>query len=409
MERVFLIRYGEIGLKGQNRKYFEDALQKNIQLAMEAMDDTAGRSSGVRVTKSYGRFYVTGIGVEREQRYLETLSAIPGIVGISPSFVVENNLDSIKNAAILSAKEAISELYPIDTGLSTMTAATFKVHTRRPNKSFPVESPEVNREIGGAILKNVPGLTVDVHNPDILLTVEIRQKHTYVYWNKKPGPGGLPVGASGKAILLISGGIDSPVAGYMAMKRGVEIDALHFWSYPITGERARDKVVDICKVLRRFNPALRLYIAPFTRIQTEIMEKCPEKFRVIIMRRMMMRVATKLGTRTGSLAIFTGENLGQVASQTLESLRAIEDAAGLPVLRPLICFDKVETVRVAEKIGTYDISCLPYEDCCTVFVPKHPATRPRIDLAVEAEKHLAVDELVEECVSNIYEIEPASG
>ncbi len=408
MERVFLIRYGEIGLKGQNRKFFEDMLQKNIQLAMESMDDTTSRNPGVRVTKSYGRFYITGIDARREKPYLEILSAIPGIVGISPSFVAQNNLDAIKDTAVLSVKEAISELYPMDTGLNAKTAITFKVHTRRPNKSFPIESPEVNRETGGAILKNVPGLTVDVHNPDILLTVEIRQKRTYVYWNEKPGPGGLPVGASGKGILLISGGIDSPVAGYMAMKRGVEIDALHFWSYPITGEKARDKVVDVCEVLKRFYPGLRLYIAPFTRIQTEIIEKCPEKFRVTIMRRMMMRVATKLGMKTGSLAIFTGENLGQVASQTLESLRTIENAAGLPVLRPLICFDKVETIKVAKEIGTYDISSLPYEDCCTVFVPKHPVTKPRIDLAVEAEKYLPIDELVNECVLSIYEIGPDS-
>lgn len=405
MERVFLIRYGEIGLKGQNRKYFEDTLQKNIQLAILAMDDTACHSRSIKVSKSYGRFYVTGIDAEKEKLYLEILSGIPGIVGVSPSFVVENSLDAIKAASILSIEQATGELASSWGEMATRLAFTFKIQTRRPNKSFPIKSPDVNREIGGAILKNLPGLAVDVHNPDILLTVEIRQRHTYVHWAEKPGPGGLPVGASGKGTLLISGGIDSPVAGYMAMKRGVDIDALHFWSYPITGERARDKVVDICKVLRRFSPKLRLYVAPFTKIQTQIMENCPEKYRVIIMRRMMMRVATRFSRDIGSKAIFTGENLGQVASQTLESLNVIQDTAGFPVLRPLICFDKVETIRLAEKIGTYDISCLPYEDCCTVFVPKHPVIKPRLELAIEAEKHLAIDELVEECVLHIEEMD----
>ncbi|HHY12661.1 MAG TPA: tRNA 4-thiouridine(8) synthase ThiI [Firmicutes bacterium] len=387
MERVLLIRYGEISLKGQNRRQFEKKLQENIEIAVSAIDVDAGK----RVSKSQGRLYVTGIQTQFEHDYLEALSCVPGIVAVSPGFAVESDLETIKQAAISAVKQAMPEVSP---------PATFKVDTRRADKDFPVKSPEVNREVGAAVLRNVPGLAVDVHNPSIHLTVEIRPGHTYIYRGQVPGPGGLPVGTSGKGILLVSGGIDSPVAGYMAMKRGVAVDALHFWSYPITGERARDKVVDICKVLRKYNPHLRLFVAPFTRIQTEIMDKCPEKYRVITMRRMMMRVASRICRNTGSLAIFTGENLGQVASQTLESLSVIESVSDFPVLRPLICFDKVETVRLAEQIGTYDISILPYEDCCSVFVPKHPVTKPRLDAAVNAEKRLDVKQLAEECAMN---------
>jgi thiamine biosynthesis protein ThiI len=202
-------------------------------------------------------------------------------------------------------------------------------------------------------------------------------------------------------MVLLSGGIDSPVAAYMAMKRGVALDALHFWSFPMTGEKARDKVVRLWRMLREYNPSMNLYIAHFTKIQTAIIELCPEKYRVTIMRRMMMRVATELGKKVGALAIFTGENLAQVASQTLESMAVIEEVAGLPVLRPLLCFDKNEIVKIAESIGTYDVSCLPYEDCCTVFVPKHPVTKPRLDLVMEAEQALPVDDLVKECVESI--------
>ncbi len=300
-------------------------------------------------------------------------------------------MEAGKKAAIFAGEQAKAQMTP---------PVTFKVDTRRADKGFPLTSPEVNQALGAAVLKNVPGLGVDVHNPSIHLIVEIRPGRTYICGGQTEGPGGLPVGTSGKGILLLSGGIDSPVAGYLAVKRGVAVDALHFWSYPITGVRARDKVVEICKVLRKFNPDLRLLIAPFTAIQTQTMDKCPEKYRVIIMRRMMMRVASLICRDMGGLAIFTGENLGQVASQTLESLRVIESTSDYPVLRPLICFDKVETVRLAQQIGTYDISILPYEDCCSVFVPKHPVTKPRPDVAEQAERLLDVEALAKECAAN---------
>ncbi len=400
MKKLFLIRYGEIGLKGQNRRQFEDILQRNIKQAIV----NTHNHTGAQISKSYGRFYVSGIEADEEEAYLDKLSRVPGIVAVNPAFAVENDLSKIKQTAILAIKQAIEQI-AFSQSQSLSEAVTFKVDTRRADKSFPLKSPEVNQEIGAAILRNVPGLTVDVHNPDIHLAIEIRKQGTYVYWNQKRGPGGLPVGSSGKGILLISGGIDSPVAGYMAMKRGVAIDALHFWSYPITGERARDKVVDICRVLRQYNPRLRLFIAPFTKIQTEIMEKCPEKYRVTIMRRMMMRVASEVCRKLGGMAIFTGESLGQVASQTLQSLQVIEEAAGFPVLRPLICFDKIETIQMAEEIGTYDISCLPYEDCCSVFVPKHPVTKPRLNETVKAEKHLDIEKLTEECATNIEQMD----
>ncbi len=385
MNRVLLIRYGEIGLKGRNRSQFEDQLQRNMETALSRVKGY----SGSKVSKSWGRFYVTHLDADLERECLEALSNVPGIVGISPGVVVEKDLESIKNAAVaLLEKDVLGARSPV----------TFKISARRADKSFSFTSPEINRLVGAAALESIPQLAVNVHNPSIHVIIEIRRKHAYIYRNQVPGPGGLPVGVSGKGILLISGGIDSPVAGYMAMKRGVALDALHFWSYPITGYRARSKVVELCKILGKHYTGLRLFIAPFTEIQTEIMNTCPEKFRVIIMRRMMMRVASRLCKKVGGMAIFTGENLGQVASQTLESLSVIEDASDFPVLRPLICFDKVETVRVAQQIGTYHTSILPFEDCCTVFVPKHPVTRPRLDLVLKMEERMEVDALTERCV-----------
>jgi len=385
MERVLLIRYGEIGLKGRNRRQFEDKLKQNVVKALSVLDEDARE----KVSTSHGRFYVTGLESEElEKQYLDVLSRVPGIVAISPGLAVDSDLDAIKQAAVYGMELAKAEFTP---------PVSFKVDTRRADKSFPLTSPEVNQAVGAAVLRNVSGLTVDVHKPAVHLIIEIRSEKTYIYRGQVEGPGGLPVGTSGKGILLLSGGIDSPVAGYLALKRGVAVDALHFWSYPITGIRSRDKVVDICKALRRYSPDMRLLVAPFTKIQTEIMDKCPEKYRVIIMRRMMMRVASIICHKQGGLAIFTGDNLGQVASQTLESLRVIEKVSDYPVLRPLLCFDKVETVRLAQQIGTYDISILPYEDCCSVFVPKHPVTRPRLDAAEKAEELLDVEGLAQEC------------
>jgi thiamine biosynthesis protein ThiI len=385
MEELLLVKYGEISLKGRNRHEFEEALVKHIKLVI-------GEHPGARLERVYGRIYIRSVPGDR--KVLASLTRIPGIVAVAPALRVDNDMDRIRLAAVEAAKRAVKM-----SGEGRKT--TFKAEARRSLKSFPLTSPQINHEVGSAVLAAGLGLTVDVHNPAFVISIEVREEGTFVYWGEERGMGGLPLGSSGRAIVLLSGGIDSPVAGYLAMKRGVALDALHFWSFPTTGERSKDKVVRIWRVLKGFDPNMRLHIAHFTAIQTVILESCPEKYRVTVMRRMMMRVATRLAAKTGALAIFTGENLGQVASQTLESMAAIEDAAGLPVLRPLLTYDKRETVEIAEKIGTYELSCLPYEDCCTVFIPKHPVTKPRLSDVREAEKDLPVDLLIEECVRGI--------
>jgi len=389
-EEVLLIRYGEIGLKGLNQGEFMDALKRHILFALRDI-------SGARISHSSGRFFAENIG--DVELALDRLSRIPGIVAVNPALRVESHIDAIAEAATRMAGEAMETTRGLP-----RPSLTFKVKARRQDKTFPYKSPEIEKVVGARVLEECVSLSVDIHNPDFILNIEVRDSGTYIYWREKRGPGGLPLGASGKGLLLISGGIDSPVAGYMGIKRGVAIDAIHFWSYPVTSERARDKVIDLCRVLQNYNPWLRLYIAHFAAVQTSIIERCPERYRVIAMRRMMMRVASRLAAKAGALAIFTGENLGQVASQTLESLRVIEEAAALPVIRPLVCFDKQETVRIAKEIGTYDLSCLPYEDCCTVFVPRHPVTRPSLQKVLEAERDLPIDNLVEKCVDSIQEV-----
>ena len=384
MKELLLVRYGELGLKGDNRADFERALLRHVEWTVRDMP-------GAFVSRSHGRLYVEGTFDRR--LVLERLRKTPGIVAINPALRVDSEIDAVVEASIAASKEAVDK----------RGFKTFKVEARRGDKRFPLTSPEINRKVGEAVLAANQGLSVDVHSPDFVLTVEVRDTGTYVYWDEVRGPGGLPSGTSGRGLLLLSGGIDSPVAGYLALKRGVKIDALHFWSYPIVGERSKEKVIDLCKALRESGPDLRLYIAHFTDVQSEILEKCPERFRVIVMRRMMMRIACEWASSVGAQAVFTGENVGQVASQTLESLRAIEDVATLPVLRPLICFDKVETVAIARSIGTYDISCLPYEDCCTVFVPRHPVTKPKLEDVRAAESRLDVQSLVAACLKRIEE------
>ncbi len=384
MKEILLIRYGELGLKGDNRAEFERALHRHMDWAIRDMPKAW-------VSRSHGRFYVEG--TFDGPLLLKRLSMTPGIVAVNPAVKVASEMPSIAEAAVACSKEAV-----LKKGFRT-----FKVEARRSDKRFPLTSPEINKELGEAVLQGNEEVTVDVRSPQFTLHVEVRNTGTYIYWDEVRGPGGLPAGTSGRGLLLLSGGIDSPVAGYLAMKRGVKIDALHFWSYPIVGQRSRDKVVELCEALRDANPELKLHIAHFTDIQTEILEKCPERFRVIIMRRMMMRIACEWAAKLGAQAIFTGENIGQVASQTLESLRAIEDVANLPVLRPLICLNKVEIIEIARSIGTYDISCQPYEDCCTVFVPRHPVTRPKLDDVRDAEKLLDVPTLTAACVAKIEE------
>ncbi len=403
MERVILVRYGEIALKGENRRDFELALKRNIEESLEDLE-------GVRVRRAHGRFFVEGPGLAVTGA-VDRLSRIPGVVSVSPARLVPNDLDEIAGAARDIVAEFIedgrrSAHHAVSAGPEREgeRAIAFKVASKRAWKGFPLTSPELDARIGAFLLRTYPELRVDVHHPSLTLGIEVREDGTYLYSKEIPGPGGLPAGTAGKGVLLLSGGIDSPVAGYLAARRGIRVLALHFWSYPITSQRSRDKVVDLAKILRRYDRSVRLYVAHFTEIQTRIMEKCPEKFRVVVMRRMMMRVAEAFALKKGALCIVTGENVGQVASQTLESLRAIEEVTTLPVIRPLACFDKRETVELARKIGTYETSCLPYEDCCTVFVPRHPATKPGLEESRAAESALDIEDLVEKCVENIEEI-----
>ncbi|HBT20127.1 MAG TPA: tRNA 4-thiouridine(8) synthase ThiI [Peptococcaceae bacterium] len=378
MSCVILVRYGEIGLKGKNRIYFERMLMDNIRRSL-------GDLKGIKVSREHGRLYVEH--EEDAERVIERLKKVFGIVSVSPARVVPLDMEAIKEGALDEVKEFLKD------------RGTFKVETKRANKKFPYKSIEINSIVGAHILKNTEDLKVDVNAPLFTVNIEIRENNAYIYSTSYPAPGGLPVGTTGKGGLLISGGIDSPVAGWLAMKRGVEITGIHFYSFPFTSERSKEKVVELCRVLAGYGGPIRLFVVPFTRIQSEIKKNCPEKFYVTIMRRMMFRIAEKICLKEGCTVLFTGENLGQVASQTLESIAVIENVVNIPVLRPLITMDKSEIIEKAKEIGTYDISIQPYEDCCTIFVPKHPATKPKLEEVEKAEeKILGFENLVEEAV-----------
>ncbi|AIS52723.1 tRNA sulfurtransferase ThiI [Thermoanaerobacter kivui] len=380
MQDVLLIKYGELALKGDNRSFFENKLVKNIKSALKDFKE-------VKVEKTHGRIYVECDGDIEE--VIERLKKIFGIVGITRAKKIGLNLEEIYEAAIELMRE--------------YQGKTFKVETKRSNKSFPYDSMEVSRRVGAAVLKNVKGLKVDVHNPDVLLNVEIREM-AFVYAGVIEGAKGLPLGTNGKATVLLSGGIDSPVAAWMMMKRGVEINAVYFHSPPYTSERAKDKVVDLCKVLSQYGQSIKLHVVYFTDLQLEIYEKCPAKFTTIIMRRMMMKIAEKIAKNTGSMALITGESLGQVASQTIESLYVTNASVSMPVFRPLIGMDKTEIIELAQKIGTFEISIRPYEDCCTIFVPKHPATKPTLEKVVEAEEKMDYQKYIDNIEMEIIDV-----
>jgi thiamine biosynthesis protein ThiI len=376
MYQVVLVRYGEIALKGRNRHVFEQALLENIHRNLRGLAPRKIRHAGGRVVVPLHDDWP-----EVNRR----LSTVCGVVSYSPARVAPNDMEAILRLA-LEEMASVAE-----------DGATFKVEANRADKSFPLTSPEIARRAGAFLLKHLPGLKVDVHQPRHRLMIEVRREGTYVYTRVVPGVGGLPVGVSSRAVLLLSGGIDSPVAGYMALRRGVEIIPLHFHSFPFTSERSKEKVIDLCRVLARYAGELRLYVAPFTQIQKAILERCPEELRVTLMRRMMLRVAERVAREEGALAVFTGDSLGQVASQTMESLAVIGAATDLPVMRPLIGLDKAEIVERARRIGTYDISIRPYEDCCALFVPEHPATKPKREKVEAAEARLEVEDLVQRC------------
>ena len=387
MRKVILVRYGEIILKGLNRPVFEDKLMNNIKKSLYGLGK-------VNIIRSQARIYIEPQMEDYDfDAAIEKLVKVFGIVSVSPALKINTDFDEIKQRSLEMIKKLLDEA----NYKTSESDITFKVETKRGDKRFPLQSPEISAQLGEYILDNIPGLKVDVHKPALTLYVEVRE-NTYIYSVIIPSNGGLPVGTNGKALLLLSGGIDSPVAGWMMAKRGVEIEAVHFYSYPYTSERAKDKVIELGKILARYCNRINLYIVPFTEIQLEINEKCPQDQITIIMRRAMMVISEKLAVKTGAQALITGESMGQVASQTIQSLAVTNAAVKMPVFRPLIGMDKNEVIEIAKKIDTFETSILPYEDCCTVFVARHPKTRPRLEEIEKHEAGLQLAGLVEKAV-----------
>lgn len=386
MFKTFLIKYGEIGIKGKNRHLFEEALVRQIERALEKVEGE------FHVYREQGRIYAESKDLFDFEEAVEALQRVFGIVGICPVMKTEDRgLEELGNDVI----GFLTEVYE-------MEGKTFKVDTRRARKNYPVESMEVNAYLGGRILDAFPGAQVDVHRPGIMVHVEIREK-IYIYSKVIPGPGGMPVGTNGKAMLLLSGGIDSPVAGYMISKRGVTLDATYFHAPPYTSERAKQKVVDLAREIAQYTGPIDLHVVNFTDIQLYIYEKCPHEELTIIMRRYMMRLAEHFAREKKCLSLVTGESIGQVASQTMQSLASTNEVCTLPVFRPLIAFDKQDIVDISEKIGTYETSIQPYEDCCTIFVAKHPVTKPNRNVIRRSEQKLSekIDELMQAAIDTV--------
>jgi len=386
MKRVLIVRYGEISLKGLNRPYFEKTLLRNIKNSLKNIGD-------VSVYLESGRIYIDRDSQDTEdcEEIIDKVKKVFGVVSVSPAVIVGSKIEEICN----SAKNLLEEI------LEIKDLQSFKVEASRTNKNFPYKSPDINRIIGSYILENFKELKVDVHNPDIILNVEVKDK-TYIFTEKVDGFGGLPYGTGGKAMLLISGGIDSPVAGWLMAKRGVEIEAVHFHSYPFTSQRALEKVLDLVRILSSYcNERITLFSVNLLEIQKAINEKCPPEELTIISRRFMMRIAEKIALERNCGALITGESLGQVASQTLEGLNVTNSAVNVPVFRPLIAMDKLDIVRIAKQINTYETSIQPYEDCCTVFMPKNPVTKPKLDKILKSESLLDSEGLIERAINGI--------
>ena len=389
MYKAFLIKYGENGVNGKSRYLFEDALVRQIRYALKKTDGE------FEVTKENGRIYATAVSDFDFDEAVEALKTVFGIIGICPVVQIEDNgFDDLADTVI----KYFDSAYP-DKHFS------FKVNARRARKNYPMDSMEINMEMGGRLLDAFPELSVDVHNPDVLLQIEIRNKIN-IYSTEIPGPGGMPVGTAGKAMLLLSGGIDSPVAGYMVAKRGVELEATYFHAPPYTSERAKQKVIDLAKLVAKYSGPITLNVVNFTDIQLAIYEKCPHDDLTIIMRRYMMRSAEELGKESGCLGLVTGESIGQVASQTMHSLYCTNEVCTMPVFRPVIGFDKQEIIDLSEKIGTYETSIQPFEDCCTIFVAKHPVTKPNLNIIQRDEHNLddCIDELFKTAIETTEKI-----
>ncbi len=379
MYKSFLIKYGEIAIKGKNRYLFEDALVSQINYSLKSVD------GDFKVRKVQGRIYVDTLSEYDYDEVIEALSHVFGIVGICPVVLVEDEgFDKLVEDVLVY----MDSVYP-DKNI------TFKVNARRARKNYPMDSMEINAKLGERILEAFPEIRVDVHKPDVLLCVEVREKIN-IYSTEIPGPGGMPVGTNGKGMLLLSGGIDSPVAGYMIAKRGVAIDATYFHAPPYTSERAKQKVVDLAKIVSKYAGPINLHVVNFTDIQLYIYEQCPHEELTIIMRRYMMKIAEHFAKENNCLGLITGESIGQVASQTMQSLAATNAVCTLPVYRPLIGFDKNEIIDISEKIDAYETSIQPFEDCCTIFVAKHPVTKPNLKVIEKSETKLSekIDELM---------------
>ena len=385
--KSFLIKYAEIGVKGKNRYLFEDALVSNIAKSLKKSAE-----GDFRVHKEDGRIYVDALSSYDYDEVIYALTHVFGIVGVCPMVQVEDEGFEDLKAKVIAYMD---EMYP-DKNI------TFKVNARRARKNYPLDSMTINCDMGEAILNAFPEIKVDVRNPKVMLNIEIR-KHINIYSEIIPGPGGMPVGTAGKAMLLLSGGIDSPVAGYMIAKRGVELEAVYFHTPPYTSERAKQKVVDLAEKVAAYAGNMKLNVVNFTDIQMYIYEQCPHEQLTIIMKRVMYKIAEKLAKQNGALGLVTGESIGQVSSQTMQSLMVIDENTDMPVYRPVSAFDKQEIVDISLKIDTYDISTQPYEDCCTTFVAKHPVTKPNLNVIKHSELKLAdkIDEMIEEAVRTV--------
>ncbi|QAS53932.1 tRNA uracil 4-sulfurtransferase ThiI [Halobacillus litoralis] len=379
-----MIRYGEMALKGKNKKAFEQKLQSNIARMLRKHPETT-------IQKTQGRMFVHLNG-EDPHEVMQKCQNVFGIHSLSFTVKVEKEEEQMKEAVLLAFNEAND-------------AKSFKISSKRTDKTFPIPSQEMNPILGGHILRNTENVKVDVHNPDVEIKVEVRHEGTYVTAQDYPGGGGLPVGTTGKSLLMLSGGIDSPVSGYLTMKRGVEIDAVHFHSPPYTSERAKQKVIDLAQELAKYGSKINIHVIPFTGIQQKIHREMPEGYSMTIMRRMMMRISEKVASKENILSLTTGESLGQVASQTMESMNTINEVTNYPIVRPLVSMDKLEIIDIARKIGTYDISIRPFEDCCTVFVPKAPKTKPNREKANYYESNADFTQDIEDALEESYVIE----
>ncbi len=377
MEKIILIKYGELTTKKANRNIFIKTLNENILNSLKRYD--------VKIKKDRVRMYIEAKEEELEE-IVKKLKNVFGLHGIVICYKIHNNIEEIQKSSLKKIKEEIG--------------TTFKINTKRADKEFPIPSMEMNNKIASTILKET-NLKVDVHNPDIMLHIEIRKDFTYIYTKEEKAVGGYPVGIQGKGMLMLSGGIDSPVAGYLALKRGIKIECLYFESPPHTSLEAKNKVLELAKIIEKFGGNIKVHIVPFTKLQETIYKEVPHEYMITIMRRMMYRIAEKYAQKRKCKIIINGESIGQVASQTLSSMSVINEVVKMPVIRPVACFDKLEIIELAQKIGTYQTSILPYEDCCTIFVPKHPVINPCIQKAKEYEKVFDYETLIEETIEKI--------